>query len=755
VSTLTPGFDAAQGKQEDDDLDRWRFAAEIVEVILATPSDWSARIGVFGKWGEGKSTVLRFAEQMLRDKGNIVFWFSPWSVGSWQDIWDDFGSALLDALSGADIEVDDSWKKWVKDSTRWFESTGAGQVAEAAAGVFGKDKMYTSAFRLVSRLLKYDGPQIRAIREKLGDKRVVVLIDDLDRCAPELLPRLLMSLREILDLPGFTFLLAFDDEIVARALASANPAWIEGSNFLEKILDFRYHLPAIAEKQKERFIHRSMSRYCPFVPPESTSKIQDLLPDNPRKLKSLIRSLASLQPQVARHGADELNWVDMWLAQMLRHESYPFFELLLGGDTLEEVAGYLYSVKQKFSERKEKKDENEQLRKLLQRAGIEGPALTERLTHLVEACRSRSSQHFRYICELANRPHALTWQEFRSIRAKWESDARASVLAELIAKHAAGRAVSVDDVDGELFQAILGERGRLLEQAAESKSTLEHKRFTDDASKLLTMTEQFLGDLGKLDPERLGKLYGQATHWIGFRKNPGDITLRNQEEGLLLKLLAGAPQQLSTELFENFLPAFDVDFGDGSLQLGEDLREKCMAVVAPGAAKEAISFMTREGGIQSLTERGRFATVKYCLFKSDSPVWKSDLRDELIALIRRGRDDATVYSNVSDLFDLMMRGLRRGIDTVIDVSDVVALLANHEFAKALWETVTSRAIQYRMQMSCIEARQLLIQHGVPEDILPLTDELKLRVEEDAQLRANRQNAAPAASSPSGAVCRES
>ncbi|MGB7333009.1 MAG: P-loop NTPase fold protein, partial [Terriglobales bacterium] len=326
---------------------------------------------------------------------------------------------------------------------------------------------------MLGRWLKYDGPQIRTIREKLGDKRVVVLIDDLDRCAPDLLPRLLMSLREILDLPGFTFLLAFDDEIVARALVSANPAWIVGSTFLEKILDFQYHLPAITEKQKERFVRRAMSRYCPFVPPESTSKIQDLLPDNPRKLKSLIRSLASLQPQVTRHGVDEINWADMWLAQMLRHESYPFFELLLKGETLEEVAGYLYSVKQKLSRRKEAPAENTQLRQLLQQAGIEDRAQVERLTRLVEASRSRSSRHFRYVCELANRPHALTWKEFRSVRARWESDPRPALLAELIVKHAEERAVSVDDLDNEFFEAILGERGGLLQQAAESKSTLE------------------------------------------------------------------------------------------------------------------------------------------------------------------------------------------------------------------------------------------------------------------------------------------
>jgi hypothetical protein len=745
VNTLTPGFDAAQGKQEDDDLDRWRFAAEIVEVILNTPADWSARIGIFGKWGDGKSTVLRFAERMLTQKGNIVFWFSPWAIRNWEDLWDDFGSLLLEALSAAQIPFDDSWRKALKDSGKWLESKGVTELTQAAASLVGKDKIAATAFRILGRWLQYDGPQIRAIREKLGDKRVVVLIDDLDRCAPELLPRLLMSLREILDLPSFTFLLAFDDEIVARALASANPAWIEGSNFLEKILDFRYHLPAITEKQKERFVRRAMSKYCPFVQAESTSKIQDLLPGNPRKLKSLIRSLASLQPLVARHDADELNWVDMWLAQMLRHESYPFFELLLQDDTLEEVAGYLYSFKQKLSKKEETQEGDKLLNDLLEKAGIADSVLVQRLTRLVEASRARSSHNFRYICELANRPHALTWKEFRSIRASWEVDSKPTVLAELIAKHAGERAVSLDALDVEFFQAMLGERSKLLENAAQAKPTVEHASFADQASRLLTMIEQFLDDLCRLDAARFKILYEQATYWIGFRKNSADLNLRNREEDSLLKLLSGASEQLSTELLEIFFPSFDLDFGDGTLQLKETLRIKCMAVVAPKAAKEAISFVTREGGIQSLTERGRFAAVKYCLFNPDSLVWKTDLRDELIASILKGKDDSRIYSNVSELFDLMMRCLRRDIDSTISRSDVVALLSNREFIKALWDVVTSRAIQYRMQMSYIEARQLLVQNGVSEDILPLTNELKVRAEEAARLRANQQDAPPSTS----------
>ena len=541
-----------------------------------------------------------------------------------------------------------------------------------------------------------------------------------------------MSLREILDLPGFTFLLAFDEEIVARALTDANPAWLEGSNFLEKILDFRYYLPAITLKQKERLLNVAMKKYCPFVPQESTGKVLDLLPDNTRKLKSLIRSLTSLQLQVARHDPDELNWIDMWLAQMLRHESYPFVDLLLESKALEEVAGYLYSLKRKRSERAKEDEPNEQLKTLFEQGNINDPVLLKRLTRLVEACRSRSSQHFRYMCELAIRPQALTWKEFRAIRATWQSDPKPSVLADVIAKHAVEKTVGAEDVESEFFDALLGARSRVLEQAAESKPVPLHQSFANQASELLSMVKQFLGDLGYLDATRFEKLYGQVSYWIGFRKNPADLALRNEEEASLLELISNPPAELSIELLEKLLPVWDVDFGGGERELRAALRGKCRDIIALKAAKEAISFMSREGGVRSLTEPRRFGGVKYCLFNADSPVWTTDLRNELIELIRKGPPDSVVYSNASDLFDLIILALRRSGDSPIDVSNATRLASTQEFIAALWNAVTARPIQYRMQMSYVNARQLLVQNGASEAILTLTDELKLRAGESSE-----------------------
>jgi predicted KAP-like P-loop ATPase len=272
------GYDSAQKLKKNDDLGRWRFAAEIAEVIRSTPADWSARIGIFGKWGEGKSTVLHFLEQMLKPEGNIVFYFTPWAVQELDELWEEFGTALLDALEAEKLEVELPGKGTIRRLQEKVAATGLPDLVQGGMELWGKDKLYKGALGFVGKWLKPDGEQVKKIRSKLGDKRVIVFIDDLDRATPELLPKLLLSLREILDLPGFTFVLAFDNEIVADGLITANKAWGDGDNFLDKILDFHYYLPTVSEAAKRLLLKNMLDQYAKFVPLESIDAIEHLLP---------------------------------------------------------------------------------------------------------------------------------------------------------------------------------------------------------------------------------------------------------------------------------------------------------------------------------------------------------------------------------------------------------------------------------------------------------------------------------------------
>lgn len=725
------GFDAAQVDHREDDLNRWRFAAEIVELVLDTAPDWSVRIGIFGKWGEGKSTVLRFAEVMLRQRDSIVFSFSPWAVQNWNDLWEEFGKSLIDALTSAKIPVEDGVKSKVKKVSGAMKSKGADKLAQGALAILGRDKVYEATFGAVGQWLKYDGPQIKTIRSKLQSRRIVVLIDDLDRCAPELLPRLLLSLRELLDLPGFSFLLAFDNEIIADSLLKVNPAWANGSSFLEKILDFQFHLPAITNAQKYRLISRAITRHCPFVPNESVNSILDLLPNNPRKLKSLIRSMTALKSEILRHDSDELNWTDMWLAQMLKLESYSFYELLLSANHLEDEVGQSYRIQQSMSRHSidsGNEDKRKNLRDLFKDADITDPLLTKRLIQLIEACRARASNKFVYICQMAMHPHAVTWKEFHQCFAFWVVDRSAVTLSTWIGHHAETRDVSIDDVEEELFDTFIRRRQDCLSSAAESSSLEDLNSFTQEADKLLELIEQDLLSLGKLNVSRLQKVFGQISYWIAFRRNPSDKLLREREESSLLNILKAASGLLSAELLEVFLPQhYYPELGEGVAER-KALRAKCMDILAPLAARETLNFLTRPGGIQSLAEQGRFTGIKYCLLNLESPMWKEPLYSELLDLLNRGQKEPVIFENACNLLNFLLKEQVPDIGP-IPSRNVKTVLSNETLARSLWKTVTSKGIQYRMRINFIRVREALLQIGIPESSLPLNEELAARLKE--------------------------
>lgn len=416
TSSHRPGYDAPRTTVEEDELDRWRIAAELVSIIRSTPPEWSVRVGVLGRWGEGKTSVLRFVEQQLQSD-DVVFWFNPSSLTSLNELWAEFARKFIDALKAAQIEI--SEMRGVVRRLRWRKVQ---QPVEQLSGLHAVAKVGVGfAFGLLRNAMKIGGPQLTAIRNKLGDKRIVVLIDDLDRTDPALVPQLLLALRDILDVPGFAFVLAFDDHIVAEALATYHPAWTEGHSFLDKILDFRFPLPPIDAVQRRRLVQNAIARFCSFVDTNAIDQVEDLLPQNPRTLKMLVRNLAVLKPEVLRHDTDELNWTDILMAQLIKLESPVFFDRLLRDEVLEDQTGIVYAVGQQLGNRTQNADPNEKLKEHLDEWKITGPDSREYLIRLIEAVRARGSMHFRYQAEFASRPHRITWKEFRAVFAPWRT----------------------------------------------------------------------------------------------------------------------------------------------------------------------------------------------------------------------------------------------------------------------------------------------------------------------------------------------
>jgi hypothetical protein len=749
------GYDSALREKVDDDLGRWQFAAEIAEVIRSTPPEWSARIGIFGKWGEGKSTVLHFVDGMLQSEENIIFTFNPWAVQDLEDMWAEFGAQLIEALKEAEIFVDPRWKALARSAQSKLGATGLADVAEGAASLAGQDKIVKSAFGLVGHWLKPDGPQVRKIRESLGKKRVIVFIDDLDRANPELLPKLLLALRELLDLPGFTFVLAFDNEIVAKGLTSVNSAWEEGASFLDKILDFRFYLPRVSPDGKRRLLERMLREYCSFIPAASVAPIERLLPENPRKLKTLIRGMISLRTQVERHRPDELDWPTIWLAEMVRLESHSFFLRLLEGKTLDDLAGIGYRLNTGSSRRRGASEPsgNSDIQKLIEEVGGIPAVKVERLSELIKATRSVAGMNLLYNWRFAFRPEAITWKEFEGILARWIADQRPEVIIEWIAGQAAATSIEPERIEEELFQNLVNARDQAASEAASTSSAEEHARHIGKASELLRMTVQFLDVPGMLTAERFELLYGKSQYWIAFQMNEGDKALRQAEKAVLESTISKASSEVIPGIFKVLAPwdpwAFTPE-EPTTMALKKQLRDDLVILVLP-KMEQAVVEALKSSKISALVLKEEMPAFAYILLNPQSLPWNKPIRQAMLAIAQGAKSDLFRYDQVNDVLRLFFEIIEnRTQNFSIDV--VKTILQDREFISALWAGATSRGIQFRMLNLYLGYRSALIKVGASEDDLPLTPELKA-----AAARAQTQAAgspAPESSANTDAIEEE-
>ena len=243
------------------------------------------RVGVYGRWGEGKTSVLNFLQYFAKGDGHILVWFNPWSIRDRQELWNRFAGAIFSRLEKEGIKVEGSGTVKIKKAGRILKDPiqKAAEFSQSTKAIIG------GALTLFGKLLNIESDAFKRIHDALGKRRVIVIIDDLDRTDPKLLPELFLSLRDVLDLPGFSFVLAFDVDIVARALTEEYTAWGKGEEFLEKIIDFPLSLPIPSDQQLRNFLFTQLDRECSFVSRRALEDVS-LTAQKPKKNKAFCAS---------------------------------------------------------------------------------------------------------------------------------------------------------------------------------------------------------------------------------------------------------------------------------------------------------------------------------------------------------------------------------------------------------------------------------------------------------------------------------
>ena len=223
--------DAALTNAVNDRFRRAPFAKAIAATLVSLNDESSIAIGIYGPWGDGKTTVLSFIEESLKNNDRVItLSFNPWRFGDEDKLLLSFFQALADALSASLSSVKSVINKW-KDALKVLPYVGG--AAESLAG------------KLTYQDLEEFKAKTAEILQEAG-KRIVVLMDDIDRLEIKEIQAVFRLVKLTASFNYVAYVLAFDNNVVAAALQEKYGSVAQsGQGFLEKIIQVPLHLPKI------------------------------------------------------------------------------------------------------------------------------------------------------------------------------------------------------------------------------------------------------------------------------------------------------------------------------------------------------------------------------------------------------------------------------------------------------------------------------------------------------------------------------
>lgn len=269
----------------EDLLDRLKLATALAATVeqCETP----LVVGLYGTWGTGKTSLMRIMEAELLKAGNIVpIWFD-----AWQHQFDENPVVALLHKMVDDLELGEEGRRLLY------------VIAGALGGLLLKATTNLSTAELREMSDRYDEERF-LIREKQirlrthfsellqratggGEVRLVFFIDDLDRCVPEQVLRVLEALKLFLNMPGCVYVLGVDRTALENSIRHRYQGIeVSEAEYLDKIVQLPFSIPPIATEAMTDFVTR-------LLPPDLEKVADDLvgcLDENPRQVKRFVNS---------------------------------------------------------------------------------------------------------------------------------------------------------------------------------------------------------------------------------------------------------------------------------------------------------------------------------------------------------------------------------------------------------------------------------------------------------------------------------
>lgn len=302
------------------------FARALAASIRKMQAPQGSVIGLNGPWGSGKSSVVNLCKHHLADaiKADdlVVIDFACWwfrgedalALAFFRELYAGLGPSLSDKVR----------KKLPKLGARMLRAGAlVGKVAEAAGAVIAGGIAEKGVEWLAGMIEQDESVETlhaelsKALREQ--KKRFLIVIDDIDRLAPDEALLIFRLVKSVGRLPNVMYLLVYDRPLAEKIVSERYPS--EGPHYLEKIVQAAFELPDPSAHDVQKHLLSLIESICGAPAETDLVRFMNIFYEGispamrtPRDVTRFTNSLSVSWPAVA----GEVDRADFLALEMLR-----------------------------------------------------------------------------------------------------------------------------------------------------------------------------------------------------------------------------------------------------------------------------------------------------------------------------------------------------------------------------------------------------------------------------------------------------
>ena len=276
-------------------------------------------IGIYGEWGTGKSTLMRQIQKNLEINDVPIkipsIWFNAWryereEISSTIPLILAIINKLQTQIKFQNKKPSNKIKNSLKKAKKYL-SMFSGSINVGIEGIAsGTLKIDSSKIKDDSgkSFIKNNLPTIQQGIEIINELmtqleldlpnklKLVVFIDDLDRCSPKKALEIFESMKVLLDLEGIVYVIGISHETIGKLISAAyKDAEIKGKDYIRKIIQVPIQTPIWNKKDIKEIIQKNLAskldeKHTLWIN-NNKNLISIAVENNPRELKRFINRI--------------------------------------------------------------------------------------------------------------------------------------------------------------------------------------------------------------------------------------------------------------------------------------------------------------------------------------------------------------------------------------------------------------------------------------------------------------------------------